>query len=125
MEIDEIVDYATKSPENTNPAVLRSMLGQLSGGSGGASGLVVTMTHESSPLGPRLVGDKTYGEVYDALTAARQVVITYPYGNDLNTIAVDRVYKLEDGLITISTSDGSPYLLTSQPADSYLTENLD
>ena len=123
MEIDEIVDYATKSPENTNPAVLRSMLGQLSGG--GTSGLVVTMTIEPSSLGPRLVGDKTYGEVYDALTAAKQVVIIYPYGNDLNVIAVDRGYKLEGGLISISTSDGSPYLLTSQPADSYLTENLD
>lgn len=72
MEIDEIVDYATKSPENTNPAVLRSMLGQLSGGGSGGGGVMAITTMTT-----------TWQEVKDALEAGKVVVyVTKNSGTD-------------------------------------------
>lgn len=71
MEIDEIVDYATKSPENTNPAVLRGMLSQLNGGSGSGYPYVIETVYDDT------IGEygavrtvKTAAEVYDIYNAA-------------------------------------------------------
>ena len=47
MTEDEIVEYATHSPENTNPAVLRGMLSQLSGG-GSSEPFVVTWDEDQN-----------------------------------------------------------------------------
>lgn len=72
MEIDEIVDYATKSPENTNPAVLRSMLSQLSGGSSSGNYPYIIETVYDDTIGEygavRTV--KTAAEVYEICNAA-------------------------------------------------------
>ena len=38
MEKQDIMDYVLKTPENTNPAILKSMLDQLEEGSGGGGG---------------------------------------------------------------------------------------
>ena len=72
MEIDEIVDYATNSPENTNPAVLRSMLSQLSGGGSSGSSPYVIETMWDDTIGEygavRTV--KTAAEIYEICNAA-------------------------------------------------------
>lgn len=70
MEIDEIVDYATKSPENTNPAVLRSMLSQLNGG---GSGDVFWVTFKWDANAGKVVSDKTAEEIYNAAMAGQCV----------------------------------------------------
>jgi len=43
MTIDEVIKYVTTTPENSNPAVLRSMLEQLEGNSGNNSSEYDTM----------------------------------------------------------------------------------
>lgn len=74
MEIDEIVDYATNSPENTNPAVLRSMLSQLNGGSssGGYPYVIETMYDETIGEYGAVRTVKTAAEIYDIYNAADQ-----------------------------------------------------
>lgn len=74
MEIDEIVDYATKSPENTNPAVLRSMLSQLNGGSGGVQVFIVSVTED----GVIWTCDKTWREIADAYDGGKMVRFNLP-----------------------------------------------
>ena len=50
MEISDIVAYVRHTPENTNPAVIASMCGELSGGGGGSGIHVVTFTEEDDDV---------------------------------------------------------------------------
>ena len=64
MQIDEIVDYATKSPENTNPAVLRSMLEQYGGKSDENSDILyVYFDTDSTTLEPTYLSTYTGLEI--------------------------------------------------------------
>ena len=93
MTEDEIVEYATHSPENTNPAVLRDMLGQLSGG-GSAAFLICEM--EGTDYHRKL--DKTYGEIFAAMSEHTPVIIfgTDSSGGIIMGI-ISRVGKFDDG----------------------------
>ena len=64
MTEDEIVEYATHSPENTNPAVLRGMLSQLSGG-GSSEPFVVTWDEDQNHT------NVTFQELKQALESGR------------------------------------------------------
>ena len=73
MTEDEIVEYATHSPENTNPAVLRDMLGQLSGG--GGAGLIINITEKQPSV---YIMDKTAIEIVAAIKAGTQIQAIWP-----------------------------------------------
>ena len=66
MTKEEIFDYVMESPENTNPAVLRSMLNELDGGFGGG---VLNITDTEGTL------DKTFGEIQEAFESGTPVII--------------------------------------------------
>lgn len=64
MTINEIIDYVINSPENTNPNVLRSMLGnQVSGGqSSDLTCIPLELIHTENEI--KL--NKTWNEIYEA-----------------------------------------------------------
>lgn len=73
------MDYATNSPENTNPAVLRSMLRQLNNGSSsGGYPYVVEIVYDDL-LGHKTV--KTAAEVYEMYNAASQAGVPFLCGD--------------------------------------------
>lgn len=61
MTIDEIVAYVMHTPNNTNPAVLKSMLSQLEGGEEGMLVVNITGDDESG-----FATDKTFAEIVAA-----------------------------------------------------------
>lgn len=83
---EEIFEYVTETPENTNPAVLRSMLNELSGGGSGGAGLFVVNIQYNDSTGEYEV-DKTLEEIKaaylrnDAIVGvyAGQTVFAAPY----------------------------------------------
>ena len=118
---EEIFEYVTNSPENTNPAVLRSLLNSLDSGGGSNAPFVVTITATSESV----TADKTFAEITAALEANRRILMnfvnnnsgysfqssdniplayshTYPGGNAGYTFVVSYV---GDGEITVLTFD--------------------
>ena len=77
MTKDEILDYATQSPQNTNRAVLSGMLNALVGSEGGGGVLAVLSGYiyieEDDDYVTRL--NKTWQEIYDALSAGIPVFV--------------------------------------------------
>lgn len=69
MTKEEIFDYVMESPENTNPAILRSMLNELSSGSGGGGIFPVEINDEFT------IADKTSAEIEAALLAKQFPVL--------------------------------------------------
>ena len=51
MEIQEVIDYIEKTPANTNPNVLSTMLAELGGGGGGAATYIHTIKIEGGTEG--------------------------------------------------------------------------
>lgn len=68
MGNEEIIDYVMENPNNTNPNVLRSMLGQNGGGSSGGNILIVTESAE-------YVMSETWQTIYDTLSAGTLVFL--------------------------------------------------
>lgn len=64
MTINEIIDYVTHSPENTNPNVLKSMLGDIS--LGGQSSDLTCIPLELTPTETEVKLNKTWNEIYEA-----------------------------------------------------------
>ena len=103
---DEIFNYVMNSPENTNPAVLRSMLNSIEEGGGGGV-LVVT-------LGVNAL-DKTWQEIHDAMLIGG-AVISSPIISGVNIItaasynpkAEQYVVESANVLYVTSTADGYP-----------------
>ena len=73
MGTKEILDYVRNTPGNTNPSVLKGLLGNMTEGSSG--GLVV---HATEPYPYGFVLDKTCKEIYDALASGVLVTIICP-----------------------------------------------
>ena len=63
MTINEIIDYVTHSPENTNPNVLRSMLGNQV--SGGQSSDLTCIPLELIQTETEVKLNKTWNEIYE------------------------------------------------------------
>ena len=64
MDKNDIIEYVMNTPHNTNRAVLKGMLEDISGD--GGTSMIVRMDSEG-------VADKTWQEVYDALTNGTSV----------------------------------------------------
>ena len=68
---NEIFDYVMNSPENTNPAVLGSMLNNLESGGDTGDPLIVTFSGEYGNS-----CDKTFAEIKSAFESGRRVYAT-------------------------------------------------
>ena len=80
MNNEDIVKYCTTSPENINPAVLRSMLDSIEGGGGDEYGepLLVDMYWDNE--NGKFISRKTWQEIYDEITINNKIVYFYvPY----------------------------------------------
>ena len=71
MTKKDIINYVTETPQNTNPAILNTMLDQLSSGGGG--GVEPLIVKEGETIGSTTYLDKTFGEIIDAFKAKRPV----------------------------------------------------
>ena len=74
MTVDEVLSYVTNSPENTNYAVLKSMLNELAEGSGGGgvSGMVVEILFDENDI-PYI--NCPSNELYEAVSSGTHVVV--------------------------------------------------
>lgn len=118
MTIDELIDYVTHSPENTNPNVLRSMLGsQLSGGPALPEGanicMIIPYNEETGAL------EKTWQEITDILS--ENIICLTEKDNNilmLDTTQTDSSYIIitnnTQQIFTTNEPDGYP---VSTPAD--------
>ena len=98
----EILDYVRNTPGNTNPSVLKGLLGNMTEGSSG--GLVVHAI-EYYPYAFDL--DKTWKEIYDALASGVHVTIICPphyfmsqNENDTMALSVVSAFSVNDGNTT-------------------------
>lgn len=75
---DDVFDYVMNSPEDTNPAVLRSLLNGIEeGGSGGVEDFILTftITDYDENLGYSGTLDKTWDEIKVAYTTGKNVIL--------------------------------------------------
>lgn len=116
---DEIFDYVMNSPENTNPAVLRSMLNSVRRGGGGA--LVVNITESKVEGNTVYTCDKTAGEMAAALESGGIIIrrteeqdgltVYFYYPLSAATVVPDVFYsfKAAEPIGTLSTASASEY----------------
>lgn len=71
MDREDIINYVMDSPDNTNPAVLRDMLNQLS--SGGDGGLIIPTSYENNTF----TLNKTFKEINNVISTGGNAVINY------------------------------------------------
>lgn len=103
--MDEVVNYVMETPGNTNPNVLRGLLGK----SGGGNVLIVNMNINQETQTATL--DKTWREIYDADFAIVQIItnagknFSYIIGVDRSTFSNN--YKLLMVGFTYDSADSS------------------
>ena len=73
MENEDIVNYVMDNPDNTNPAVLRDMLSQLSGGGGSLPFDVFVI--ETTKISNQHILTKTAGEIIEAANGGALVLM--------------------------------------------------
>lgn len=69
MDKEDVVNYVMTTPNNTNPAILRQMLDQISGGSNGSGVFRFCSDSDSRQL------NHTWQEIYDAIKAGMLVLL--------------------------------------------------
>ena len=98
---DDVFNYVMNSPEDTNPAVLRSLLNGIEeGGSGGVEYFDITYTCEEG--GEQSI-DKTPTQILSAYNSGKVVRLIIPAGNQVNTDVV--YYTLKMNLCGLSMYD--------------------
>ena len=106
MTINEIIDYVTHSPENTNPNVLRSMLrNQVSGGQDIPEGAFIAMPISCNLETGTL--EKTWQEIDDLL--GQNIICLVSINNDI--------------LFLDTTSDTTSYIITTNNNQITFTTN--
>lgn len=119
MQREDIIRYCTTSPENVNPAVLRSMLDQIEGGGGGddyGEPLLVDMYWDNE--NNMFVSRKTWQEIYDEITINNKIVYFYvPYVNGTMNCGVY--------MVTGICKDGAVYEIEFDGIDSYVDNPTD
>lgn len=93
MEIEQVVQYVMHSPENTNPAVLRSMLSDIGGGE---EEIFYIETIKVEETGDWLI-DKNYEEILRAAEAKKICIVN---SEDESFSGYENLY-----LNSINTSD--------------------
>lgn len=98
---DDVFNYVMNSPEDTNPAVLRSLLNGIEeGGSGGVEYFDITYTCEE---GGEPSIDKTYTQILSAYNSGKVVRLIIPAGNQVDTDVI--YYTLKMTLCGLSMYD--------------------
>ena len=116
MTMDEIINYAINSPENTNPNVLKSMLSSLNVGGGQSNDVEIIKFHidEENKL------DLTWQEIKDALD--REAILLNKtedgYGIIIGAFSDENTYVVGISLdgteyFTTDSTNGYPILTTS------------
>ena len=125
MTMDEIIDYAISSPENTNPNVLKSMLQQMNSGNGGSSNSNIEVIEFQESIEQQEDGsahitlNMTCQEIYNAF---QRGAILYN-SNERGKVFVEQVYYNEYGYeIFVS---GTPFeALNSTDYPSYFQDGI-
>lgn len=75
--MDELINYVTESPENTNPNVVRSLLSQIptSGNSGEIFVIKGTLEYFEEEDEEYIVSNKTFREISDAVSRKDFIVV--------------------------------------------------
>jgi hypothetical protein len=85
----DIIDYVMHTPENTNRAVLQSLLDNFSGGSGT---YIIKLIPDETPVAYRDgVLDKTLPEVMAAIQEGKSIVIEEQSGSIIQHYTPDRI----------------------------------
>ena len=118
MTIDEIIDYVTHSPENTNPNVLRSMLGnQVSGGQELPEGALIFLPAEVDETTMAL--NKTWNEINQGFYYIRDngyiLILTAVEDSQENDYYVIAQYAGKSIEFVTDTPDGYPTLYIDNP----------
>ena len=118
MTINEIIDYVTHSPENTNPNVLRSMLGnQVSGGQELPEGALIFLPAEVDETTMAL--NKTWNEINQGFYYIRDngyiLILTAVEDSQENDYYVIAQYAGKSIEFVTDTPDGYPTLYIDNP----------
>ena len=80
MDKQDIINYVTETPGNTNKAVLGSMLDSMSGGEAASGSDVEVVSITMMPAGATL--DKTYIEIDEAYKSGKMIFGKFIFGNN-------------------------------------------
>ena len=75
MTKENIIDYVMNSPQNTNKAVLRSMLNDIGGDSGDSQFALVEANIVADPSDPGIGSDTTYSELVELNNAGKIIIV--------------------------------------------------
>lgn len=94
--IDEIINYVSETPENTNNRILRPMLERLgnssSGSTGGGGVMIARLISDNST--DRATLDKTFQEMYNAVISGSPVYIYNDVSNSEPTTTISEDFDL-------------------------------
>lgn len=118
--MDELIDYVTESPENTNPNVVRSLASQIPAGGGNSEIFVVNLTYDESIA--KFISDKTAREVINAAEAGMMVFVKWKYKNQYgeSTFYTYLLTSYSDTIINILDLRGGNYQAYYENLDDYL-----
>lgn len=99
MDKNDILDYVTETPWNTNRAVLGGMLDSFAGGGGGggSSAFVVTFTYDSEH--ETFTADKTFAEIESAFEGGQHIDAFEDTGSVISQYVLSSVI-INEGSIT-------------------------
>ena len=107
--MEEIINYLNKTPENTNPNVLRDMVSSgSSSGSNSGNLFLVTMDADSGE------SDKTFQETYDAFIGGENVIIYWPLDNFYETITGIMIDEDNNIFMLKGTNNSSMYIASTK-----------
>lgn len=98
MDKDKILDYVMNSPENTNRAVLSSMLDSMSSGGGNDESIfIIKGLYSGNTISNP---SKTFEEMLEAYNSGKLLVFRYlnipeEYGNQASWLYLDKYYQYD------------------------------
>lgn len=111
--MDELVNYVTESPENTNPNVVRSLASQMT--TGGSSGVFIVYANEG-------VLDRTLREIQQAVATSPVIIHSVTDASREE----DLMLIIKDYIVNEVRSGEGGYRVDAQNMDGYYkTSNLD
>ena len=118
--MDELVNYVTETPENTNPNVVRSLASSISTAGDSSSGIMIVNAISDISTGTYTL-DRTFREIAEAVKTGPVIIYQIElYGNDglmAVTSTVTNVYY-EDSYFYVQ-GDKDYYEFTTEVLDGY------
>ena len=128
MDKNDILDYVTETPGNTNRAVLGSMLDSMEGSgnesTGGKNVFVHLVDNENDDYTQRRL-DKTYRELHDIWMAGNIIYIVNDSGSQLRYCMIDElIYDTNDNIFQVISGALGWNFLSSETPDDYPLEDV-